>query len=62
MNAFDAELKKLLTDEEIAKSRGKDYKKTSMNKSIQVFEDFVRKLEDANKMKNGNFFFFCSCI
>lgn len=55
MNEYDAELQKHLTNEEFMQTRGKDYKKTSLVKSIQVFDEFIRKLEDANPSKIGQF-------
>ncbi|KAK6625151.1 hypothetical protein RUM43_005442 [Polyplax serrata] len=51
VNEYDAELQKHLTNEEFMQTRGKDYKKTSLVKSIQVFDEFIRKLEDANPSK-----------
>lgn len=42
-------MKRQCKDEEGSKIRIKDYKKTSMYKSIQVFEEFVRCLEETWK-------------
>ncbi|PSN51875.1 DNA primase small subunit [Blattella germanica] len=49
INEYDAKSKEIDSDD--VKSRMKDYKKTSMLKSIVVFEEFVRNLESTWKGK-----------
>lgn len=50
INAFD-EKENETTEQPADRSRIKDVKKTSMNKGIFVFEEFLRKLEQSIKVK-----------
>ncbi|XP_046410494.1 DNA primase small subunit [Neodiprion pinetum] len=47
INAFDA--KEDSIQESNTRRKIKDYKKTSLNKSVHVFQEFLRNLEDASK-------------
>lgn len=44
MRIYDEKQNEIKTDEDVAK-RVKAYKKTSLNSSVHIFEEFLRKLE-----------------
>lgn len=57
INAFDA--KEDSIQESNVKIKIKDYKKTSLNKAVHIFQEFLRNLEDSSKgqkiLQSGNF-------
>ncbi|XP_043280996.1 DNA primase small subunit [Venturia canescens] len=49
INTFDAKDKAVQGEHSLATKRIKDYKKTSLNKSLHLFQEFLRGLEDSRK-------------
>ena len=49
INAFDAKDKAVQEEHSLTAKRIKDYKKTSLNKSLHLFQEFLRGLEDTRK-------------
>lgn len=57
INAFDAK-EDSIQESNNSKRKIKDYKKTGLNKSVYVFQEFLRNLEDSSKgqkiLQSGN--------
>ena len=49
VDAFDAKELAREKEESIDVRRIRDYKKTSLNKSLHIFQEFLRNLEDSNR-------------
>lgn len=56
INAYEKKQKEIVNDANVSNVRLKDYKKTSMLKSVNIFEEFLRNLESSwkgNKIRNS---------
>lgn len=49
INAYEKKQKEIINDANLSSNRLKDYKKTSLMKSVNVFEEFLRNLENSWK-------------
>lgn len=49
INAYEKKQKEIINDANLSSNRLKDYKKTSLLKSVNVFEEFLRNLENSWK-------------
>lgn len=49
INTFDAKDKAVQEEHSLAAKKIKDYKKTSLNKSLHLFQEFLRGLEDSRR-------------
>lgn len=49
INEYDKKQKEIINDANLSSNRLKDYKKTSLLKSVNIFEEFLRSLENTWK-------------
>jgi DNA primase small subunit len=49
INEYDKKQKEIINDANLSSNRLKDYKKTSLLKSVNIFEEFLRNLENTWK-------------
>lgn len=56
INEYEKKQKEIINDANVSTNRLKDYKKTSLLKSVNIFEEFLRNLEyswKGNRIKNS---------
>jgi len=49
VNEYEKKQKEIINDVNLSSNRLKDYKKTSLLKSVNIFEEFLRNLENSWK-------------
>jgi len=49
VNEYEKKQKEIINDANLSSNRLKDYKKTSLLKSVNIFEEFLRNLENSWK-------------
>lgn len=49
INEYEKKQKEIINDANLSNNRLKDYKKTSMLKGVNIFEEFLRNLENSWK-------------
>lgn len=56
VNEYEKKQKQIINDANVSTNRLKDYKKTSLLKSVNIFEEFLRNLEHSwkgNRIRNS---------
>lgn len=56
VNEYEKKQKEIINDANMSTNRLKDYKKTSLLKSVNIFEEFLRNLEHSwkgNRIRNS---------